>query len=338
MPTAPTPASPEPSTLSSYNDKPILQAGCYSYFADLPVSGFETTIRPDRGWAALPTNDGLTLVVLGWPYAEHTAFKADVEGNFFRTLEMSPSFAERVRSATRVDRFHGSPVPNFFRKPYGPGWALVGDAGYTKDPITAQGISNAFRDAERCAEALDAAFAGRQPFEDAMASYQTDRDTHALPIYEFTTQLATLEAPPLELQQLLAGIHGNQAAMDGFVSITARDLVARRLLRPCLPLDPDVIASDERLTQSRTRSSPAGSVSAAVDFGTSGPALGCAGPYVGWEPAAERAVWSLGVVDDTELIELLLQLGDRGGCWLLGQPFLRRSGGTVRLCRCCCGL
>ena len=144
-----------------YNEKPVLQAGCYSYFADLPVNGFETTIRPDRGWAALPTNDGLTLVVLGWPYAEHTAFKADVEGNFFKTLEMSPAFAERVRSATRVDRFHGSPVPNFFRKPYGPGWALVGDAGYTKDPITAQGISNAFRDAELCAEALDATFAGR---------------------------------------------------------------------------------------------------------------------------------------------------------------------------------
>jgi 2-polyprenyl-6-methoxyphenol hydroxylase-like FAD-dependent oxidoreductase len=104
-----------------YNDKPVLQAGFYTYFADLPVKGFEITIRPDRGWAALPTNDGLTLVVLGWPYAEHTANKADVEGNFFTTLDLSPSFAERVRAATRVDRFHGSPVPNFFRKPYGPG-------------------------------------------------------------------------------------------------------------------------------------------------------------------------------------------------------------------------
>ncbi len=207
-----------------YNEKAILQAGCYSYFSDLPVTGFEITIRPDRGWAALPTNDGLTLVVLGWPYSEHTANKVDVEGNFFKTLELSPAFAERVRAATRVDRFYGSPVPNFFRKPYGRGWALVGDAGYTKDPITAQGISNAFRDAELCSVALDAAFTGDKPFETAMAGYQAERDALSLPMYEFTTQLATLEPPPPEMQQLLGGIHGNQAAMDAFVSITAGTL------------------------------------------------------------------------------------------------------------------
>ena len=47
----------------------------------------------------------------------------------------------------------GAAVPNYFRKPYGPGWALVGDAGYIKDPITAQGIGDAFQDAERCASA-----------------------------------------------------------------------------------------------------------------------------------------------------------------------------------------
>ena len=207
-----------------YNDKPILQAGFYSYFSDLPVSGFEITVRPDRGWAALPTNDDLTLVVVGWPYSEHRAIKADVEGNFFTTLGLSPEFAERVHAATRVDRFHGSPVRNFFRKPYGPGWALVGDAGYSKDPITAQGISNAFRDAESCSAALDATFAGDQSFEEAMAGYQSVRDTHSMPMYEFTAQMATLEPPPPEMQQLLGGIYGNQPAMDAFVSVTAGTL------------------------------------------------------------------------------------------------------------------
>ena len=215
-----------------YHDKAILQAGYYSYFTDLPVNGFEITIRPDRGWAALPTNDGLTLVVLGWPYSEHTANKADVEGNFFKSLELSPVFAERVRSATRVDRFYGSPVPNFFRKPYGSGWALVGDAGYSKDPITAQGISDAFRDAELCAAALNVAFTGDQSFETAMAGYQAERDAHSLPMYEFTTQLAALEPPPPDLQQLLGGICGNQAAMDAFVSVTAGTLSPNEFFDP----------------------------------------------------------------------------------------------------------
>jgi 2-polyprenyl-6-methoxyphenol hydroxylase-like FAD-dependent oxidoreductase len=112
------------------------------------------------------------------------------------------------------------PPANWFRKPYGPGWALVGDAGY-KDSITAQGIHDAFRDAELCATALDEAFSGGRPFDAAMGGYQATRDRQVLPMYELTTQLATLEPPPPELQRLLAAIHGNQQAMDGFIRVTA---------------------------------------------------------------------------------------------------------------------
>jgi flavin-dependent dehydrogenase len=204
-----------------YNQKPELQTSYYTYWSGLPLDGMQTVVRPDRGWGAFPTNDGLTLLVLGWPQAEAAAYKADVEANYLRTLELVPEFAERVRAATREARFAGGAVPNFFRKPYGPGWALVGDAGYTKDPITAQGISDAFRDAERCATALDRALTGQRGFEPAMADYQRTRDAHAMPIYDFTTQLATLEAPPDEVRRLLGAIAGNQPAMDAFVSVIA---------------------------------------------------------------------------------------------------------------------
>jgi 2-polyprenyl-6-methoxyphenol hydroxylase-like FAD-dependent oxidoreductase len=207
-----------------YQDKPMLQQAFYSYWSGLPVDGFETFIRPERGWAAIPTNDGLTLVVLGWPYAEAAAYRTDVEANFLSTLELVPEFAERMRSATRVARFAGGAVPNFLRKPYGPGWVLVGDAGYTKDPITAQGISDAFHDAELCVTALDEAMSGRASFDSAMATYHSTRDARVLPMYEFTTQLATLEPPPVELQQLLGAMHGNREAMDAFVSVVAGTL------------------------------------------------------------------------------------------------------------------
>lgn len=204
-----------------YHDKPKLQYGYYTFFRDLPLSGMETTIRPGRGWGAMPTHDGLTIVVMGWPMAEAQAFKADVETNFFRTLELAPAFAERVRAATRVEPFLGGAVPNYFRKPYGPGWVLAGDAGYNKDPITGQGISDAFRDATQVATALDETFTGARSYDDAMAGYHRARDEHVLPLYEFTTQLATLEPPPPELQHLLGAAHGNQDAMDDFVSLIA---------------------------------------------------------------------------------------------------------------------
>jgi flavin-dependent dehydrogenase len=204
-----------------YNEKPMLQWSYYTYWSGLPVDGFEIVIRPDRGWGTFTTNDGLTLLVVGWPSAESKAYKADVEANYLKTLELAPEFAERVRGATREDRFYGGSVPNFFRKPFGPGWALVGDAGYTKDPITAQGISDAFHDAELCATAVDDAFNGGRSFEDTMSVYHRARDARVLPIYEFTTQLATLEMPPPEMQQLLGAVYGNREAMDSFVSVTA---------------------------------------------------------------------------------------------------------------------
>jgi flavin-dependent dehydrogenase len=204
-----------------YLEKPRLQWAYYTYWRDLPVEGFTTVVRPDRGWGAFPTNDGLTLLVVGWPYAEAAAYKADIEGNNLRTLELAPEFAARVRAATRAEPFAGGAVPNFLRKPYGPGWALVGDAGYTKDPITAQGMSDAFRDAELCAAALDASLRGDSTFDDAMSAYQLARDAEVLPIYEFTTQLATLAPPPPEVAQLLAVVAGNAEAMDMFAGVIA---------------------------------------------------------------------------------------------------------------------
>jgi 2-polyprenyl-6-methoxyphenol hydroxylase-like FAD-dependent oxidoreductase len=123
-------------------------------------------------------------------------------------------------------------LPNYFRKPYGPGWALVGDAGYHKDPITAFGITDAFRDAEAVASALDDAIAGRREYDEAMADYQRARDEEALPIFAFTTDFAKIEPPPLETQQLLGAMQGNREAMDGFVSVMAGTLPAPEFFAP----------------------------------------------------------------------------------------------------------
>ncbi|MEQ7004810.1 NAD(P)/FAD-dependent oxidoreductase [Actinopolymorpha sp. B17G11] len=205
-----------------YHDQPRLQSSYYTYFSGLPMDGrFEVYLRPERGFAAIPTNDDLTLVIAGWPYAEFEANKTDIEGNYHKTFALVPAFVERIRAARREARFVGMALPNFFRRPFGPGWALVGDAGYNKDFITAQGISDAFRDAELCVSAIAEAFSGVCSFEVAMARYQSARDQRALPMYEFTTQLAKLEPPPPEMAQLLGAIQGNREAMDAFVRVNA---------------------------------------------------------------------------------------------------------------------
>src|SRR4029453_13070588 len=154
-----------------------LTVGYYSYWSNLPTDTFEAYSRPGRGWAVCPTNDDLTLVIGGWPYAELAEHRTDVEAALMAPLEMSPAFAERIRDAKREERLVGTSVPNYFRTPYGPGWALVGDAGYSRDFITAQGITDAFLDAESLAVALEAALAGTEAYDSALAGYHAARDT-----------------------------------------------------------------------------------------------------------------------------------------------------------------
>jgi 2-polyprenyl-6-methoxyphenol hydroxylase-like FAD-dependent oxidoreductase len=205
-----------------YDEKPPLLCGYYAYWSGVPTGGrFETFIRPNRGFAAVETNDDLTMVIAGWPYMERGVHKADLEGAYLRTLEMAPAFADRLKAGRRETRVVGSSVPNFFRRPFGPGWALVGDAGYTRDFITAQGIGDAFRDADLCAGALAAALSGTEPYDDVMGAYQHTRDAAVRPMYEMTTDLARLAPPPPEMQQLIRAVAGDQDAMDGFVRANA---------------------------------------------------------------------------------------------------------------------
>jgi 2-polyprenyl-6-methoxyphenol hydroxylase-like FAD-dependent oxidoreductase len=205
-----------------YDEKPPLLAGYYSYWSGLPMEGrFETYIRDRRGFAAAPTHDDLTMIIVGWPYAELEENRKDIEGNYLKAIDLAPAFADRVRRAKREARFAGAAVPNYFRKPYGPGWALVGDAGYNRDFITGQGIMDAFHDAELCVAALDKAFSGTQPFDEAMSEYQRTRDARVKAMYDFTCQLSPLEPPPPEMQHLFAAIHGNQKAMDDFARMNA---------------------------------------------------------------------------------------------------------------------
>ncbi len=218
-----------------YNEVPALAPAYYAYWSGLPADGFDTYIRAEsgRGWAAIPTHDGLTCVVQGTPQADFATTKKDVEGTYLEGFELAPEFAERIKGAKRESGFMGAgDLAGYFRKPYGPGWALVGDAGYHKHPITAFGITDAFRDAEAVASALDETFSERRSFDDAMADYQRARDEEALPIYGFTCDFAKLEPPPPEMQQLIGAMQGNQEAQDGFVSVMAGTLPAPEFFGP----------------------------------------------------------------------------------------------------------
>lgn len=183
-----------------YNERPAYTFAYYSYFSDVPLDGVEVWRWPTCTYINFPTNDELSLIAVQAPVAGFHAFRADIEGNFFRALDRVPALAERVRAGRQAERWYGTAdTGNFFRRPHGPGWALVGDAGYHKDPILAQGISDAFRDAELLAEAIDAGFSGHMPLRDALATYERQRNAIALPGYEENCAAAAFAPPAPEI-------------------------------------------------------------------------------------------------------------------------------------------
>jgi len=214
-----------------YREGPVLASAYYAYWSGVPAAGARWTIRPGRGFGLIPTNDDLTLVLAAWPQAEAAQMKQDLQGNYQR--EVTAALGDRLDGGRQETRVVGEGVPNMLRTPYGPGWALVGDAGYAKDPVTAQGITDAFHDAEMCADALDTAWHGSRGYDEALGEYQRQRDQRVLPMYEFTSQLADLAAPPPpQMQQLLAAIAGNQKAMDEFASMFAGALPVPEFFDP----------------------------------------------------------------------------------------------------------
>jgi 2-polyprenyl-6-methoxyphenol hydroxylase-like FAD-dependent oxidoreductase len=202
-----------------YSTGPVLACAYYSYFSGVEQEDIELYMRERCAFGGVPTNDGLHLVMFNWPTARFPAVRSDVDGHVSQALDLAPGFAERVRRGRREESWYGTAgVPNYFRKPYGPGWALVGDAGYNRDPMTAQGISDAFIDAENLVDAIEAGASGRRPLREALAEYEAARNERVRPMYEFTCQLATLEPPPPEMQRLFAALHGNQEATNQFFS------------------------------------------------------------------------------------------------------------------------
>jgi 2-polyprenyl-6-methoxyphenol hydroxylase-like FAD-dependent oxidoreductase len=198
-----------------YGDQGTLTCTYYTYWSGVEMDGAELYVRPGNMIVAAPTNDGQVVTVVFWPNAEFRSVRADVEGRFMAALALAPSLAARVANGERADRFRGTArLPNHYRRPYGEGWALVGDAGYFKDPILALGISDAFRDAELVAEAVDTGLRGAVPMGLALAGYERERNRLSAAGFRSTVDFARLQPPAPDLVALLTALRDRPEDRD----------------------------------------------------------------------------------------------------------------------------
>ena len=217
-----------------YLDRGMHTCNYYSYWSGVELDTVELHPRAGRMIVADKTNDGLTMIVVVWPKEEFNRVRSNVEAEFMRALdEHAPALAARVREGRREERFAGAGfLPNFFRKPYGEGWALVGDAGYVKDPVTAQGITNSFSHAEMLAEAIDEGLSGRRQMGAALADYERRRNEEVLPMFEHTCRLARLEPPPPEMIGLLEALRDNPGEAGRFLGTVAGTVPIQEFFSP----------------------------------------------------------------------------------------------------------
>ena len=205
-----------------YRDRGILSTAYYAYWSGLAVDGGEVHVRHRRAVGVWPTNDGLAVTFIAAPADEAPAFRANVDEQCMKTLDMAGDLGGRIHAAARIGPFRGTAdLPNFFRKPHGSNWALAGDAGLVMDPISGQGISQALSDAELLSSCVWPAFNGGESLESTLAGYQRRRDSRALPIYEFTVDTALFRPMRPEERVFLNALASTPAEADRFFGLLA---------------------------------------------------------------------------------------------------------------------
>ncbi len=134
--------------------------------------------------------------------------RSNIETHFLQALGLVPDLAARIQKGRRIERFHGTAdMPNFFRKPFGSGWALVGDAGYHKDPfLAALGIADAFRNAQLLADAVIDGYSHRRGLNEAVADYEKQRNNASTKEYWLNLSAAQFKPLPNEGPQIRAAV------------------------------------------------------------------------------------------------------------------------------------
>ncbi len=162
-------------------------SSAFGYFEELPVDGNRWYYRPGFGCGAIPTNHGQTCLFVATPGALPSMSPAERLRKFQRAIELSaPDIAARLPEAKLTGRLRSFPgMRGFLRQPWGEGWALVGDAGYMSDPISAHGITNALRDADILSRTVAEG--------ESLAAYQTARDDLSLRFFEVSDRVASYD-------------------------------------------------------------------------------------------------------------------------------------------------
>jgi 2-polyprenyl-6-methoxyphenol hydroxylase-like FAD-dependent oxidoreductase len=225
------------STVGDLVQAPILRRGrwasavLYRYISGLGVDGYEWAYGSGAAAGLIPTNNAETcLFVSAAPSRVRAARRAGADYAFAELLaQAAPGLVERVRAAGPAGQLHGwAGMRGYVRRSWGPGWALVGDAGYYKDPITTHGMTDALRDAELLAEAILGSRAGAMPAAISLAGYQATRDRLSARLFAVTDEIASYRWDTRSIQGLLRRVSSAMTDEVDYLEALQADHTARQ--------------------------------------------------------------------------------------------------------------
>lgn len=205
-----------------YDHHAPMTCAYYTYWEGADVPTARLSVRDGLFAVAVPCGGDNTFLAIQWPHTRFHEIRQDVDGYTRRAIASIPWLAERFADAKPTERYVGSgDLDTFFRAAAGPGWALVGDAGHHKDPITAQGMTDALLDAEVLAARIVEGLGGARSLTKSLSAYAAERDRRSKPMHRVTLDLARLTPPPPEVQTALAAMARDPAAVAQFLGVMA---------------------------------------------------------------------------------------------------------------------
>jgi len=217
-------------------EQPVHTCVYYSYWDGVDIAHQEIHAIEGLGIAVFPTDGGLVNVSMSRPLDRYDEIRNDVAGSFERDLARLPAVEAILDEGERAAPYHGTgDLPNYFREAWGPGWVLVGDALHHKDPLLAQGISDAFVQAGKLAAALDDGFSGERPMAEALDDYGRTVRESSVPMFELQAELAQLDVDS-ETRALFRALGESPTKGDRFLgtiagTVPVREFWNRRNLR-----------------------------------------------------------------------------------------------------------
>jgi flavin-dependent dehydrogenase len=210
-----------------------LTCGYYAYWSGVATEGVEFYVRQGSDILVFPTHDGVTCIWAGRSRAAWETYRTDVEGTYRAILGLAPGLAARVNEAARVTPFKGTAkLPNIYRRSAGPGWALVGDAAYHRDPLTGMGIGDAFLGADLLAAAVVEGLAGDDArLDEELAACQATFRERTMPVFDYTVRAAGL-ADPTSALPLYAGIAATLEDTTSFMDVLGGTLPFKAFFNP----------------------------------------------------------------------------------------------------------